>query len=273
MKIYDAMDLCQRGVMYSNREQLLEALVLTGGSDLVRYHLQARTEQVSALALEVSQNPSNLGALLSLGHAYYHIGEYEKSLGVLQRVLEKEPPQPHANLYMGYNLMELGRQKEAKTYFKTTVKNNPAQLRGVMQELALIDLHARLKADPENLGLLNAVAQFYNMKKEFQKSLGYSFKVLEGDPLNKKALQSIVFSYRGRGEPREVLDYGNRYAMADPEEIHLQYILGEIYVKTLRCEKAVPYLEQVLKKDDTYRNAQSLLNECLSRVSGGKENS
>ena len=271
-KLYDAMDLYQRGVMYSNREQLLEALVLTGDSDLVRYHLQARTEQVSALALEVSQNPSNLGALLSLGHAYYQIGEYEKSLGVLQGVLEKEPRQPHANLYMGYNLMELGRQKEAKTYFKTTVKNNPAQLREVMQELALIDLHARLKADPENLGLLNAVAQFYNMKKEFQKSLGYSFKVLEGDPLNKKALQSIVFSYRGRGEPREVLDYGNRYAMADPEEIHLQYILGEIYVKTLRCEKAVPYLEQVLKKDDTYRNAQSLLNECLSRVSGGKEN-
>ncbi len=177
------MDLYQRGVMYSNREQLLEALVLTGDSDLVRYHLQARTEQVSALALEVSQNPSNLGALLSLGHAYYQIGEYEKSLGVLQGVLEKEPRQPHANLYMGYNLMELGRQKEAKTYFKTTVKNDPAQLRGVMQELALIDLHARLKADPENLGLLNAVAQFYNIEKRIPEIARIFFQGFRGGTL------------------------------------------------------------------------------------------
>ncbi|KMP11811.1 spermidine synthase [Candidatus Nitromaritima sp. SCGC AAA799-C22] len=268
---YDAMDLYQRGVMYSNREQLLEALTLMGDSDLVRYHLQAGTRQVSALIHEVNANPSNLEALLNLGHAYYQIGEYEKSLGFLEIVLEKEPQQPHANLYAGYNLMQLERRDEAKTYFETAARSNPAQLGAVMQELALIDLHARLDSDPENPSLLNAVAQFYNIKNEYRKSLGYSFKVLEKDPLNKKALQSIVFSYRGRGEPGEVLDYGNRYAMIDPDEINLQYIFGEIYAKTLRCEKAVPYLKNVLKRDDTFRDAQTLLNECLPRRPTGDE--
>ena len=61
------------------------------------------------------------------------------------------------------------------------------------------------------------------------------------------------------------MDYGNRYAMVDSEEINLQYIFGEIFAKTLRCKQAVPYLRQVLKKDDTYRNAELLLSECLSK--------
>ncbi len=263
--IYDAMDLYQRGVMYGNREQLLEALVKLGDNDLVRYHLQAGTKQVSALIKEVSTNPANLEALLNLGHAYYQIGEYEKSFGILQTILEKEAANSFANLYSALNLMELGRREEAKAFFKAASKNNRGQFGSVMQEFALVDLHAKLDADPENPGLLNAVARFYNIKKEYQKSLDYSFQVLEKEPLNKQALQNIVFGYRGRGEPAEVLDYGNRYAMVDPEDINLQYMMGETFAKTLRCGQAVPYLQQVLKKDDTYRNTQSLLNECLSR--------
>ena len=45
-----------------------------------------------------------------------------------------------------------------------------------------------------------------------------------------------------------------------------------MYAKTLRCEKAIPYLQQVLKKDDTYRNAESLLKECLSYQTGEEIN-
>ena len=74
--------------------------------------------------------------------------------------------------------------------------------------------------------------------------------------------------YRGRGEPGDVLDYGNRYSMVDPDEINLQYVLGEVFAKTMRCQQAIPYLQQVIKKDDTYRNAESLLSGCLSYQTG-----
>ena len=83
------------------------------------------------------------------------------------------------------------------------------------------------------------------------------------EPLNKQALKNIVFGSRGRGEFGNVLEYGNRYAMVDPDDINLQFIIGETFAKTLRCQKAIPYLQQVIKKDDTYRNAEYLLNECL----------
>ena len=95
---------------------------------------------------------------------------------------------------------------------------------------------------------------------------------MQRDPLNKQALKNIVFGYRGRGEPGNVLEYGNRYSMVDPDDINLQYIFGEMFAKTLRCEKAIPYLQQVLKKDDTYRNTESLLKECLPYQTGEEIN-
>ncbi len=266
--IFDGMNLYQRGVTYSNRELLLESLSQLEGSDLVRYHLQASSRQVSSLMQEVKSNPSDLEALLNLGHAYYQIGEYEKSFGILKIILTKNPSHSYANLYAGYSLVELERFEEAKVFFKTAIKNNRAQFSSILQEIALVDLLAKLNDDLENIGLLNSVAAFYNIKKEYKKSLGYSFQVLEQEPLNKQALKNIVFGYRGRGEPGNVLEYGNRYSMVDPDNINLQYLFGEMLVKTLRCEKAIPYLQKVLKKDDTYRNTESLLKECLSRQVG-----
>ena len=44
--------------------------------------------------------------------------------------------------------------------------------------------------------------------------------------------------------------------------INLQFLMGEAYATTLRCEKALPYLEKVLDQDDNFRNARELMNQC-----------
>ena len=82
------MDLYQRGVMYSNRGQLLKALNMIEENNLVRYHLQAGSDQMARLLKQVEENPENLENLLNLGHSYYQIGEYEKSIGILKIVLD-----------------------------------------------------------------------------------------------------------------------------------------------------------------------------------------
>jgi len=254
--------------MYANRGLLLEAIALGDDDDLFRYHLQAGRQQVAELHRAFEENPKDLGILLNLGHAYYQIGDYEKSTKLLREVLAVEPEQGMANLYLGYNLLELGQLQEAKKVLKAAVKKDPRQLRSVMQQVALIELLMKLEKNPESTDLLNAVAQFYNIKNEFRKSLDYSLKVLKKDPMDKQALQSAVFSYRGLGEPGEVIGYGVRYDMADPEDMHFQYIMAEMYIQTLRCEKAIPYLKGILKKDDTYQNAQQWLKQCEDKVGG-----
>jgi spermidine synthase len=263
---YDAMDLYQRGVMYSNRGQLLKALNLIEGNNLVRYHLQADKNQMARLIKQVEDKPDNLENLLNLGHSYYQVGEYEKSVGILKMVLEKNPKVSYAHLYMGYNLLEMGKKEEALNFFKNTAKNDPSQMGTVMREIGLINLLQASEKSPDDKALNHSAAEFYNMKNEYLKSLKYTLKALDEDPMNLKLLQSIVLSYRGLGEAKEVLMYGNRYSLIDPDEFHLQYIMGEMYSKLLKCEKAIPLLKNVLAKDDTYRNAQSLLDSCENYI-------
>ena len=261
-KQYQVMDLYQRGVMYGNRELLVNALRLGGDNDLIRYHLQAGRGLIRRLQAQLDHNPEDVAALLNLGHAFYQVGDYALSMDYLNRALAKDPNEILAHLYLGYDLMGLGRWAEAKAVLQSVVKKDPRQLRSVMQEVGLIELLQKLKTDPDNIGLINAVAQFYNVKNEFGKSLEYTRRVLEIDPLSKQALQSAVFSHRGLGEPDQVIGYGVRYDMVDPEDIHFQYIMAEMYIQTLRCKKAEPYLKKILKKDDTYRKAQQLFDQC-----------
>ena len=170
-------------------------------------------------------------------------------------------------MYIGFGLLEMGQGEKAKQKFEQVAKKDPRQFRTVMQEIGLVELLKNLSKDPENPGLILSAAQYYNMKKEYQKALDYSLKALDKDPLNEKILQSIVFSYRALGEAGNVLDYATRYRMVDKDNLHLEYILGEMYTKTLNCEKAVRHLKNALNKDDTYQDAQKLLDDCQRTLS------
>ncbi len=263
-RYYQMMDLYQRGVMYGNRGQLLKALSLVEDNNLVRYHLQAGKQQVARLAHEVENNPNNIEALLNLGHAYYQVGQHKNSMAILEKVPQSAPNRSFADLYTGYNLLEMGEIKRAKKSFENVAKKDPRQVSSVMQEIGLIELLKKLAGDPDNPGLIISAAQYYNMKNNYLKALEYSLMALDKDPLNVPILQSIVFSYRGLGEVGNVLDYATRYSMVDPEDMHLQYVLGEMFAKTLRCDKAIPHLQAVLKKNDSYQDTEQLLDHCKS---------
>ena len=266
-RYYQMMDLYQRGVMYGNRGQLLKALSLVKDNNLIRYHLQAGEEQIAQLEKELTKDPNNIEALLNLGHMYYQLAQYQKSADIFEKIPEEAPERSVADMYVGFDLLELGRGSDAKHKFEAVAKKDPRQIRTVMQEIGLVDLLKHLSEKPEDPGMILSTAQYYNMKKEYLKALDYSLRALDKDPLNEKILQSIVFSYRGLGEPGNVLDYATRYRMVDQDNLHLEFVLGEMYAKTLRCQKAVPYLENVLKKDDTYQNAQKLLDDCNHTLS------
>ena len=259
---YDAMDLYQRGVMYSNRGQLLKAMNLVENDDLFRYHLQADRKQMQRLAQLIEEEPDNLKYMLNLAHSFYQIGNYEQSMRILQLVLEKNPNLSFANLYMGYNLLESGKKEEALIFFQNTAKYDPQQISTVMREIGLVSLLKEVEKNPQDPVLLRSLAEFYNLKKEYLKSLAYSLPLLQEDQMNLKVLQSIVKSYRGLGEAKEVLMYGGRYNLIDPDEIHLQFMMAEIFTLLNKCTKALPLLEKVIKKDDSYRNAWELKETC-----------
>ena len=264
---YDAMDLYQRGVMYGNRGQLLKAMTLVEDDDLFRYHLQADRKQMQRLTQLIEEEPNNLQYMLNLAHSFYQIGNYEKSMEILKVVLEKNPNLSFASLYMGYNLLESGKKEEALIFFQNIAKYDPQQMSTVMREIGLVSLLKEVEKNPEDPVLLRSLAEFYNLKKEYLKSLEYSLPLLQEDQMNLKVLQSIVKSYRGLGEAKEVLMYGGRYNLIDPDEIHLQFIMAEIFTLLNKCTKALPLLEKIIKKDDSYRNAWELRKSCQNKSS------
>ena len=264
---YDAMDLYQRGVMYGNRGQLLKAMTLVEDDDLFRYHLQADRKQMQRLTQLIEEEPNNLQYMLNLAHSFYQIGNYEQSMEILKVVLEKNPNLSFASLYMGYNLLESGKKEEALIFFQNTAKYDPQQMSTVMREIGLVSLLKEVEKNPEDPVLLRSLAEFYNLKKEYLKSLEYSLPLLQEDQMNLKVLQSIVKSYRGLGEAKEVLMYGGRYNLIDPDEIHLQFIMAEIFTLLNKCTKALPLLEKIIKKDDSYRNAWELRKSCQNKSS------
>ncbi|MFQ5481558.1 MAG: tetratricopeptide repeat protein, partial [Nitrospinaceae bacterium] len=268
-RYYHAMDLYQRGVMYSNRGLLLEAVKFQNGGDLPRYHLQAGRDQIRRLMVALRDNRNDLEAMVNLGHAWYQIGEYSKSAAMLKRALRRDPGNSLANLYLGYDYLELGEYDRAKRILEASVQRDPRQLRPVMQQIAFIQLLKQLQSKPDDPGLLIAAAQFYNMREDYRKALRRSLKVLESDQLNEKALQSALFSYRGLGEPKEVLALGARYKMVKPDDLTFQYLMAEMFSLTLQCAKAIPYLEAILRKDDTYRNAAGMLKNCRAETRRG----
>jgi tetratricopeptide (TPR) repeat protein len=168
---YNAMDLYQRGVMYGNRGQLLKAMSLVDDDDLFRYHLQADRKQIQRLTQLIEEEPDNLQYLLNLAHSFYQIEKYEQSMEILQIVLEKNPNLSFANLYMGYNLLETGGKEEALTYFKKTAKNDPQQMATVMREIGLVSLLKEIDKNPKDPILQRSLAEYYNLKKEYLKSL------------------------------------------------------------------------------------------------------
>ena len=259
---YEAMDLYQRGVMYSNRAQLLEAIRRVEDDHLFRYHLQAGQDQIRRLVRLVEEDPGNLEARINLGHAWFQVGEYRKSAEVLRPVHDQHPEQVLATLYLGYDLLELGEYDEATNLLEEAARKDPRQTRAVIQQIGFIQLLKELKQHPVDANLRLAAAQFYNMREEYQKALDYSLPILQSDPLNEKALQSAMFSYRGLGRPEEVLALGAQYKVIKPEDRTFQYLMAEMFVKTLQCDKALPYLEAILKEDDNYRNAPRMLRQC-----------
>lgn len=263
---YQAMDLYQRGVAGNNRKLLMEAISLADGNNLFRYHLQADRAQIARLEEQALGDLDDTQALLNLGHAHYQIGDYEQSLEYFEAARKKDPKSAIVDLYMGYDYLELGRLEEAKTAFQSAVKKDTRYLRNAMQELGFIDLLSKLEQDRHNTGLILSVAQFYNIKSDYRQSLKYSLEILEKDPLHEKALQSVIISYRGLGEPREVFAYGIQYETANPDDINFQYVMAEMHIKTLQCDKAVLRLEQILKKDDNFQNAPKLLEQCQKQL-------
>ena len=241
------------------------------GHNLFRYHLQGEQSLIARLKEKVEKDSTDIETLLNLGHVHFQIGQYEESLKYLNQVKEKSPNETLADLYIAYNKMKLGQYSKALALLKNVGKSAPQFLGNLFQDIALVELLTKLERKPDDTGLMLAAAEFYNRRQDYYESLKYSLKVLAQDQMNPKALRSIIISYRGRGEPNETMAYGVQLETIDPDDLQLKYVMAELFVKTLRCNKAEPYLRDIIKKNDNYPNLEKLMRQCKIPLKAAKK--
>lgn len=98
-------------------------------------------EGIRGLRSLAEEHPEYMPAQLQLGLFSYNTGQFDKGLPRLQKVLEAEPKNALAALYMGLTLVKLNRAGEAKPYFEQVRRSggNPdlvKQAEQALQELA-----------------------------------------------------------------------------------------------------------------------------------------
>ena len=81
-------------------------------------------------------------------------------------------------------LLEMEKKEEALISFQNTAKNDPQQMGTVMREIGLVSLLKEIDKNPGDPVLLRSLAEYYNLKKEYLKSLEYSLPLLQQDQMN-----------------------------------------------------------------------------------------
>jgi cytochrome c-type biogenesis protein CcmH/NrfG len=87
--------------------------------------MQDLSKHIAALEAETRNNPSNLGAWIELGNAYFDSDQYEKSIQAYRKSLELKPDNADVLTDMGVMYRKTKRPQEAIEAFDQAIAVNP----------------------------------------------------------------------------------------------------------------------------------------------------
>jgi tetratricopeptide (TPR) repeat protein len=100
----------------------------------------------------VSQNHDNWKARGKLGFAYLKTGQLEKAVNELTKVLEQEPGDPHATLYLGLAYLNMGEVSQTIVTWKNyTNKSKPLVEEEIERQLTLLEIAESMRLAREAL--------------------------------------------------------------------------------------------------------------------------
>ncbi|OQM74949.1 tetratricopeptide repeat protein [Manganibacter manganicus] len=242
---------------------LATALNRGGGQPFVRLYLEY------ALAM----NPDSAAVLVQLAGIAEQLKDGERAIGYYRRVADNSPLKEVAELQLGLNLADLGRQDEAVSHLKALVDANPDDMRGYLalggvygskeNFRAAADLYDKavehLKTPDKgdwNIFYQRGIA--YERLKEWPKAEPNFRKALELNPDQPQVMNYLGYSWVDRGENyKEALAMIQKAVDLRPSDGYIVDSLGWAYFKLGRYDDAVRELERAvsLKPEDPVLNA------------------
>lgn len=241
---------------------LATALNRGGGEPFVRLYLEY------ALALK----PNSDAALVQLAAVAEQQKDGERAIAYYNRIPEDSPFKAVAELQLGLNLADLGRNDEAISHLKKLVEARPDEMRGYLalggvyaskeDFRAAADLYdeavERLKEpQPANWNIFYQRGIAYERLKEWPKAEPNFRRALELNPDQPQVMNYLGYSWVDKNmNLHEALEMIQRAVDLRPSDGYIVDSLGWAYYKLGRFEDAVRELERAvsLKPEDPVLN-------------------
>jgi tetratricopeptide (TPR) repeat protein len=102
---------------------------------------------------DLSQNPDHWQARERLGFAYLKIGQLDKAIGELTRVLEQKPGEPYATYYIGLAWLDKGEYGNAVEMWKSyRNRKEPVVEREIKRHVTLLEIAESVRLARQALG-------------------------------------------------------------------------------------------------------------------------
>lgn len=142
------------------------------GSHQDQIAVEQLRKEAEGYEVVIEHEPDNLVALRGLANLYLQLGEYQKAITPLSRIVELQPEDGSSTMMLGSLLLQTGAGEQAVDLFEPLYAeqpDNPVLLDGLIRSYLLADqtqaatdlLRARLEESPDNRDLQIQLARVY----------------------------------------------------------------------------------------------------------------
>ena len=242
---------------------------------------------------------ANLYGSYLKGLLYIENGEYEKGVGELEKVKDRDPQSIQVRVKLATALIRLEKTDEAIVLLKEAKEIDPQNLD---VSLALIFVYSYLRDDaqleeeyehflkkahelkPKDIGISEYLAQFYFYKKNPQEAIKIYEKILQTNPDYISALFWLGYLYDDVGQRQAAIRTWKKGLEIDSSYAPILNSLGYIYAQEgVKLNEAEAMLKKALQKEPDngayldslgwiyfkkgdYKKAEKYLTEAISYV-------
>jgi tetratricopeptide (TPR) repeat protein len=226
----------------------------------------------SAIALKEDYNE----ARLKLATLYYVVKEHQKSIDALNVLIASDPSNAEGQFYKGMNQKEMKDSARAIASFQKALEIDNNYYDAAMQlgllfaakkdKIATEYFATAIRLNPRSTEAYFGRAYYYQLTKQYQKSLFDYRKVIEYDPSNDKAYYNVGYINYEAGKYDEAMRSWNICIEMNNQNIMAYYMRGLVHEQRKNYSDAKLNYEFVLQLDPNYTLAEEGLQRLVKKL-------
>jgi tetratricopeptide (TPR) repeat protein len=230
----------------------------------------------------ITFSPNNFTALNSMGGIYRRLKKYDDSIRVLQEALETGLNDAQVNYNLGFTYKFMGNYDDAIECFESVIEENPNDVLAynhIGAIYALRNNHAKavaaykrgLQIDPNHPILQLNLAQSYVALHDYDNAEISFEAALRAKPGWLDAVRGYTELLLSEHKTKNASELIKKTIQLYPDDIHIQKLLGRIFLKRFDFSSAVNTFKNACKIDDKNIGVLSGLAEAYEKSNKPEE--